>query len=386
LSELSSVYEIGVGLSISEDLDGFLEKMYRRTCSITGAKTFYVALHSEGDSFVRFEIEYCEGIRIPKKSLKLSDTDGFTRWILKNNNPILRKDLKKDVDRYPMEPTNYGLEMQSYLGVPIRFKDKVIGVLSFQSPKSNLFDESTTSLFTAFANQLGVVIANKRLFTEMDVVLKKLEKSYNVTLRSLVSALDFRERETRYHSIRVALYAVELAKRLNVPERELKYVYWGGILHDIGKIGVPDKILLKPAKLTEEEWKIMRKHPEVGYVIVKDINFLKEANDIVLYHHEWWNGSGYPCGKKEHEIPFYARIFSVADAFDSMTSDRPYKKAISFEDADIEIQNGFGTQFDPEVVRVYFSVPSKLWERIKRTKPFRVEFPLPHLDKIHIED
>jgi len=228
---------------------------------------------------------------------------------------------------------------------------------------------------------LGVVIENARLFTEMAVVLKKLEKSYDETLRSLVSALDFRERETQYHSIRVAVYAVELAKRMNIPEHKMKFIFWGGMLHDIGKIGVSDEILLKPSKLTKNEWEEIRKHPMIGYEIVKGINFLKDASEVVLYHHEWWNGNGYPYGKRDDEIPLYARIFSVADALDSMTSKRPYRRAISFEEASKEITKFSGRQFDPDVVNAFSQVPVRLWERIKKTKPFRVKFEIPRLKK-----
>ena len=348
---------------------------------MTGATTFYVALYNEREDTVRFELDYEEGVKRSKETFKLNEIGGYTGWILKNNAAILVKDFKKDTGKYPVKPVFDGMRMKSYLGVPIRYEEGVIGVLSLQSLKPYAFDESTLRLFTTFANQLGVVIENARLFTEMDVVLKKLEHSYDETMRSLVSALDFRERETRYHSVRVALYAVELAKQFNVSEDELKFVYWGGILHDIGKIGIPDEILLKPSELDREEWNEIKKHPKIGYEIVKDINFLKDASAVVLYHHEWWNGKGYPYGKKGEKIPIFARIFSVADALDSMTSKRPYRDAISFRDAQMEIIRCSETQFDPTVVTVFSSFPIRFWERIKRSAPFKVRYGIPHLKK-----
>ena len=346
---------------------------------MTGARTFYVALLDEKRETVQFAIDYEEGERRPRETFKLSDVGGYTGWILRNNAPILIKDFKQDVDKYPTKPIFDGLKMKSYLGVPIRFQDRVIGVLSLQSMNRNAFDESSLRLFTTFANQLGVVIENARLFTEMDVVLKRLEESYDETLRSLVSALDFRERETQYHSIRVAVYAVELGKRIDIPEHELKFIYWGGILHDIGKIGVPDEILLKPSELNEMEWRVIRKHPLIGYEIVKDVNFLKDASDVILFHHEWWNGNGYPHGRKNDEIPLFARVFSVADALDSMTSRRPYREAVSFKEAYKEIQRCSGTQFDPQIVNALVSFPMKFWERIKRASPSKIKLDIPSL-------
>ena len=380
LSELSNIYEIGVDLSISRNVDELLEKMYRRTRMMTGASTFYIALYNEEDKTVTFEIDYEEGKKRPQETIKLDKMGGYTGWILKNNSAILIRDFKQDSKKYPAKPILNGLRMNSYLGIPIRFEDKVIGVLSLQSRKSGVFNETTLSLFTTFANQLGVVIENARLFTEMDIVLDKLEHSYDETLRSLVSALDFRESETQYHSIRVAVYAVELAKRINIPEEELKFIYWGGILHDIGKIGVPDNILLKPSKLTEDEWKEIRKHPRMGYEIVKDIKFLRDASEVILFHHEWWNGRGYPYGISKKKIPMWARIFSIADALDSMTSKRPYKDEISLKEAYKEIQRCSGTQFDPEVVNIFSKVPLKFWERIKKSKAFNVEFKISHIE------
>jgi putative nucleotidyltransferase with HDIG domain len=383
LAELSSVYEIGVSLSTSRDLNELLERMYRRTSVMTGARTFYVALYDKKSGTVQFAVDYEEGEKRQKEIFKANELGGYTGWILQNNAPILVKDLKVDAEKYPVKPIYDGLKMRSYLGVPIRFQDKVIGVLSLQSMMRNAFDESSLRLFTTFANQLGVVIENARLFTEMDVVLKRLEKSYDETLRSLVSALDFRERETQYHSIRVAVYAVELAKRIDIPEHDLKFIYWGGILHDIGKIGVPDEILLKPSELDDVEWRVIRRHPLIGYEIVKDINFLKDASVVILYHHEWWDGKGYPYGRKQDEIPLFARIFSVADALDSITSRRPYREAVSFKDAYKEIQRCSGTQFDPRIVSALTTFPLKFWERIKRSAPSKAKFDIPYLGDIY---
>jgi len=382
ISELSSLYEIGIELSSSRNIDELLDKMYISTREFTKAGTFYVALLNKRDNTVRFAVNYEEGKKKKQEVFSLDELKGYTGWILNNDQPILIGNLQRERKKYPVKPILDGLNMLSYLGVPIKFKNRVIGVLSMQSPEEDIFDSSTLNLFTTFANQLGVVIENARLFTEMHTVLSKLERSYDETLKSLISALDFRERETQYHSLRVALFAVELAKRFDISKTALRYIYWGGILHDIGKIGVADSILLKPSSLTPEEWNEIKKHPEIGYIIVKEIEFVKNSNDIILFHHEWWNGSGYPYGKKGTNIPLYARIFSVVDALDSMTSKRPYKKAVSFEDARKEIQRCSGTQFDPQVVDIFSKVPLNIWKRIKKIKPFTIKFEIPKVEKL----
>lgn len=171
---------------------------------------------------------------------------------------------------------------------------------------------------------------------------------------ALASALDLREHETGLHSKRVACHTLELARRSipDAPER-LRQIYWGALLHDIGKIGVPDAILLKHGPLTDVEWQEMRTHPEKGYGIVSKIAGMEEAADIVLSHEERFDGSGYPLGLSGESIPWGARLFAVIDTLDAMTSDRPYRKALNFDTAKAEIERMSGTQFDPEAVRIF---------------------------------
>lgn len=179
---------------------------------------------------------------------------------------------------------------------------------------------------------------------------KELVKLYSGTLEAMVMALDLREKETGFHSYRVTEYSIRLARRLNIKESRVSALAKGALLHDIGKIGVPDNILLKPGKLTDEEWEIMKKHPELGYDMLKNIDFLEDAAKIVLHHHEYFDGSGYPSGLSGNEIPLGARIFSVVDALDAMTTDRVYRKAFSFEKSLEILTSAAGSQFDPEVV------------------------------------
>ncbi len=198
----------------------------------------------------------------------------------------------------------------------------------------------------------------KRLYVE-------LEDSYESTLSALITALDFRDNETLGHSRRVVEYAVVVAQSMHVTEPELSWIRRGAILHDVGKIGVPDSILKKPGKLDAAEWEEMKKHPEMGFRMLEHIRFLKPALDIVHCHQERWDGSGYPRGLKGDEIPLGARIFAAVDTFDAMTSDRPYRAALSIHEAREEIRRFSGIQFDPRVADAFLSIEEGVWTDIR---------------------
>jgi response regulator RpfG family c-di-GMP phosphodiesterase len=194
---------------------------------------------------------------------------------------------------------------------------------------------------------------------------RELQESYESTLTALVTALDFRDNETQGHSYRVVEYAMVVADRLGIEEPARTWIRRGAILHDVGKIGVPDAILRKPGKLDPAEWEEMRKHPEMGYRMLQHIRFLEPALDIVLCHQERWDGSGYPRGLKGEEIPLGARIFAVVDTFDAMTSDRPYRKALSITQARDEVLKFTRIQFDPAVADAFLAIDDDVWRQIR---------------------
>ena len=200
---------------------------------------------------------------------------------------------------------------------------------------------------------------------ELRTALRNIQGTYQTTLLALVRALDAREHETSDHSQRVVKYTEAIAERLSLRGPELEEIGRGALLHDIGKIGVPDAVLLKPAKLTTEEWKEMRRHPDIGYDMIRSIEFLNTPAAIVLSHQERFDGRGYPRCLRGEEIHIGARIFAVADTLDAMTSDRPYRKGTTFENAVDEIQRCAGSQFDPEVVRAFMDIGVKNLRRIK---------------------
>jgi len=185
---------------------------------------------------------------------------------------------------------------------------------------------------------------------------------YEMFVESLAEALDLRERETGLHSKRVGSHTLLLATHHFKDVKDLKEVYWGSLLHDIGKIGVPDVILLKPGQLTEQEWQIMREHPYNGHLILQKLPFLSMAANIVLCHEERYDGSGYPAGLRGEEIPLAARLFAVIDTLDAMTFDRPYRKALPFDFARKEIMRMAGKQFDPVAVDTFLHEENALRE------------------------
>jgi hypothetical protein len=191
-------------------------------------------------------------------------------------------------------------------------------------------------------------------YVEIRDMSEQLREAYTGTLESLVAALDVRDQETKGHSVRVATHSVDIAKMLGTKDEEdLAFVYRGALMHDVGKIGVPDAILLKPGKLTEEEWEFMRKHSAIGYRILAQVPYLRPAANIVLAHHERWDGAGYPRRLKGEDIPLGARIFALADTYDAIISDRPYRAGQTPEAACAEILRCAGTQFDPKVIEAF---------------------------------
>ncbi|MGH7745292.1 MAG: HD-GYP domain-containing protein, partial [Candidatus Dormibacteria bacterium] len=197
--------------------------------------------------------------------------------------------------------------------------------------------------------------------SQLQAALQQIEQSYQSTLQALGAAIDLRDRATAGHSQRVCLYSLEIGRLMGLPNAQLESIARGAYLHDIGKLGVPDGILLKPGPLTPEERQHMQKHVQIGFELVKGIPFLADTAEIILTHHERFDGKGYPRGLKAGQIPVGGRIFAVVDAFDAITSDRPYSCASSFEVGRDKIRCEAGRQFDPQVVEVFLSIPEDTW-------------------------
>ena len=263
--------------------------------------------------------------------------------------------------------------MTGYGNTEIAVESMKMGAYDYIPKPINNMDELFISVKKALDEQ-SLVIENRAYQRELEEKQEKLEEkqqelekkveeqtrnlreTYLATLEFLVSALGFRDKETKGHCRRVAEYTLLIAKRMGVNGSKLDNIERGALLHDVGKIGIPDKILHKPGPLDDNEWKLMRQHPKIGYDMLIEYDFLNGAAPIALYHHEYYDGSGYPNGASNTEIPLGARIFAVVDALDAMTSERPYREAIPTEEAYEEVEKCSGTQFDPEIVSVFISI------------------------------
>jgi putative nucleotidyltransferase with HDIG domain len=197
---------------------------------------------------------------------------------------------------------------------------------------------------------------------DLEEALARIEFTYDATIKALGAALDLRDSETENHCLRVAGFVLKLARSVGIEDsRTLRDIEWGAYLHDIGKIGIPDAILMKPGRLTAEEREVIKQHPLLGYRLLNRIRFLQGAAELVLAHHEWYDGSGYPRGLAGKDIPLSARLFAVADTIDAMTSDRPYRKALPVEAVGKELMKLAGIQFDPVIVEAFLLIPKEEW-------------------------
>ncbi len=242
----------------------------------------------------------------------------------------------------------------SYYGVPLVHQGQIKGVIEILHRSRFDPDAAMQEFVEALTGPAAIALDNAFLFAEMQRSHQELSQAYAATLEGWAMALELRDFETKGHSQRVTGLALKLARALGVAEADLAHIYRGALLHDIGKIAVPDSILLKEGPLTSEEWVIMRQHPIFAYELLAPIAYLRPALDIPFCHHEKWDGSGYPRGLKGEEIPLAARIFSVADVWDALGSDRPYRPAWPPEKIKTHLQEQAGQQFDPRVVEIFF--------------------------------
>lgn len=256
--------------------------------------------------------------------------------------------------------------LRSVLFIPLLLEDAAIGVMIVGSSRSvREFNDHEIDLCRILSYQVTLAVANARLFKSVQQTNIDLMRAYDATLQGWSLALEMRDQETQGHTMRVTRKTEELARRMGVIEPELTYLRRGALLHDIGKMSVPDAILHKPGVLTAEEWAVMRKHPEMSNQFLVHIDYLKPSLDIPYCHHERWDGSGYPRGLRGEEIPLSARIFAVIDVFDALSSDRPYRQAWTQEEACKYIHEQSGRHFDPSVVKAFMEMVKEQGEEPK---------------------
>jgi putative nucleotidyltransferase with HDIG domain len=269
------------------------------------------------------------------------------------------RDLQTDPQTLINAPSLAREGFVSYYAAPLIAQEGVNGVLELFHRSALDPDEEWIRFLEALAGQAAIAIENTTLIEDLQNANSELSKAYDSTIEGWSHALDLRDKETEGHTLRVTELTLELARAFGYGEYALIHIRRGALLHDIGKMGVPDRILLKEGKLTDEEWDVMRKHPVFAHEMLQPIAYLRPALEIPYCHHEKWDGSGYPHGLKGEEIPLTARIFSVVDVWDALTSDRPYRAAWPLQKVLTHIQQGSGTHFDPRVVEAFVDLISR---------------------------
>ncbi|HAM38526.1 MAG TPA: HD-GYP domain-containing protein [Elusimicrobia bacterium] len=279
---------------------------------------------------------------------RLKIGEGIAGLVARNGKHVFVEDIEKDPRFFKAENLRY--PAKSFISVPLKVRNKVIGVLNVNKEKEGeKFTERDLRLLQLLAGQAAITVENIELY-------QNLQRLYLETMQTLAKAIDAKDAYTREHADRSGSYAKLVAEELHLPKSMIKHIEYAAMMHDIGKIGIKEEILLKPTKLTEAEREEIKKHPLIGEKIIAPIEFLAPIAPLILYHHEWFDGTGYAEGLVGEEIPIGARIVAVIDAYDAMTSDRPYRKALPKGVAVKELKKGAGTQFDPKIVDAFLRV------------------------------
>jgi len=283
------------------------------------------------------------------RRLRISQQSGIAGWVVQNGKPLIVNDVSKDQRFNKSIDLATGFVTRSIICAPLLIQRKVTGAIEVLNRlDGSNFSERDLQTLIGVATTAALAIENDRLY-------QSLLDSYKSTINALVSASDIRETYASGHSRRVSQYALIAANALSLSKEEKQIIEYAAILHDIGKIGIPDRILTKSGALTPEEWAVVHKHPTIGANVLKGIPFLEKARGFILHHHERYDGKGYPGGLKGEEIPMGARLIAVADAFDTMTTNRSYRAALGTKNAFIDLRRCAGSQFCPVAVKAFCS-------------------------------
>ena len=352
IKEFSALYEVGKFITSTLHLDEVLSLITKKAATIMNASACSLRLLDKSGHELLLNSSYGfanKRFQKIKKSLKVGES--IAGRVVKNGRAYLINDLRKEKKyKYPYHAAQKGL--RSLVTVPLVQKDKIIGVLSIYNTKVGKYTSEDVKLLAMFSSQAAIAIENARLF-------EQAQTGYLNTIRTLSNIIDAKDSQTFGHSERVMRHCMSITQALKFSEDQKEVLKYAGLLHDIGKIGIDVGILRKPAKLTKDEWKLMAMHPLVGSGIVEQIGFLDDLAPIILHHHERYDGKGYPSKLKKEKIPLGARILSVVDAYESMVSDRPYRKALSSKKIRQELSEGASTQFDPNIVKIFLKILGK---------------------------
>jgi len=353
-SQLGALMGIGRSINSSQGLEHVLEEVMDSLIELMHAERGFLMLR-ESDGKLKEQV--ARGIdqsNLDKEDYKVSHT--IVDKVAAPGEAISTTTAQED-PRFENQMSVAVYQLRSILCAPLSIKNQLIGVIYVDNrARSGIFQEHELKLIKAFSDQAAVAIDNARLFDGLQASNEELQRAYKETLEGWVGALDLRDKETMGHTQRVTTLTERLARAIGVGDEELIHISRGALLHDIGKMAIPDSILLKPGPLTDEERELIKQHPVYAYNMLKEIDFLLPAIDIPRYHHEKWDGTGYPKGLRGEDIPFPARIFPVVDVWDALTSDRPYRKGLPPDEVRAHIKADSGKHFDPQVVDVFLQL------------------------------
>lgn len=365
LKRLSALQDINVAITENFDLQIPLVMLIDQVVNELKVDAADVLLYNPEEE----NLNFIAGKGFKTEALKFTSLrigQGMAGMAAQKREPIYVKDLATELTTLSQSPLLDDEKFVSYYGFPLIARNQIKGVLEVFHRSTLEPDQQWLDYLNTLISETAIALDNARMFTDLEKTNLELVSAYEATLEGWARTLEMRDRETEGHSQRVLGLTLRLAEKMGIHGEELVHIRRGSLLHDIGKIAIPDSILQKPGPLTDEEWETMRRHPSIAYEMLSSIHFLEPALEIPYSHHEKWDGSGYPQGLKGEEIPLSARIFAIIDVWDALSSDRPYRKAWSEEKVIEYIKEQSGTHFDPKVVDRFISM--LIEEKQKKSK------------------
>jgi putative nucleotidyltransferase with HDIG domain len=342
---LEAIYQVSAVINTTEDLNSIFNTLMDTIYNVFEAdRSYLIMLNAEKNTLEPVVVRKSPKERSSDRRINISTN--IVKESVKNGLSVLSSDAMQD-ERFKTGDSIIANHIRSVMCVPVESREKILGAIYVDSVSySNVFNEDDLHLLTAIGKQAGVAIRRAKL-------IEDLEQLYTGLVQALVATIEAKDQYTKGHSERVTFYAVELAKAMRLSADIIDNIKLGGLLHDVGKISIPERVLNKPGKLDEAEWELIRRHPKVGAQILSNIANIDEVINLVRYHHERFDGCGYPYGLKGEDVPVGARILAVADTFDAMTSKRPYRDELPLDVVIQEIKTNMGAQFDRKIAEVF---------------------------------
>jgi len=352
--QVHALVSVGRAVNSMNSLEAVLDKVMDSVIALMRAERGLLLLRDEHGKFQIKAARGMDHVKLNENTSSVSQT--IVRRVAETGESVLTTNAQED-PRFENQKSVVEQNLRSILCVPLKLKEETIGVIFVDSRVySGLFQKNDLDILSAFADQAAVAIDNARMFGKLQKANAELKDAYEATLKGWALTLELRDKETEGHTQRVTALTKTLAKKLGINGQELEHIERGALLHDIGKLAIPDDILLKRGGLTLTERKFMELHPEFAKDLLENIEYLHPAIDIPYCHHEKWDGSGYPQNLRGEEIPFAARIFAVVDVWDALTSERPYREPMDPEEVRQIIWADSGKHFDPLVVEAFLEL------------------------------